>query len=254
MSTKVFSWPPVGVVGHEWTESAPVEGSRSLITGREYLSAAQRIRRLATFVVAGIGRNRSHAGYMEMLKRHLAGVHAVRLYSLPINWHVRADDGLAALQSQPVAWTEAGDPLAWTAGGEPLYWFSGAYLTGTTENDGVWSSITVTGLPPKSVAARPGEFLTIFSDHEDDEGFTAQATRLETSDGSGVARIRVFETLPALTDARVNLRTRATGVFKPVAYPRAVQPLSGDWSYTWQFREIFEDEVDGGFVERNPWG
>ena len=249
---KVFAWPPVGVVGAEWTELAPVETSRSLVTGAEYLSAAQRVRRVASLEVSALACGEMGAGFMEMLKRHLAGVHLVRLNSYPINWRVPASLAAATRQSNQILWTAAAADLDWTAGGAPLGWFTGAILTGTTGTADGWPIVTVSGLPPLTVVARPGEFVTAFADIDDLTGTTVQVTAPAKSNASGVAAIRLFEALPAGTDVRVNVGGSDTAVFRPIGYPRAMQPVSGDWIYAWQFREVFEDEVDE-FVEVNPW-
>ncbi|MEC9433869.1 MAG: hypothetical protein VYD87_13280 [Pseudomonadota bacterium] len=246
--TNVIAWPPVNIVGAEWTEIAPVERSASLVTGREYLSATKRIRRLASLDVSAIGSDASGAGYMEMLKRLLAGEHAVRLHSMPINWHVAAPQNLTAWQSQRISWTESGEPLDW----EALAWFSGAFFTASTSISGGWQVVEISGLPPSSRIATPGEFMTVFDDMADDVGHVVQVLAPAQSDESGNATVRVFETLPSITGGRVNLKSQATGVFRPVTYPRSVQPLGGDWTYSWEFREIFEDEVDE-FVEVDPW-
>lgn len=250
MSINVIAWPPVGVVGTEWTEEAPVERSRSLLTGADYVSTRGRIRRLAALDVSALSRGRSGAGYMEMLKRHLAGgIHAVRLYSYPVNWHLDALDDTWR-QSEPIDWTSGGAALSWTSGGSALSWYSGTVLTGTTGTDGDgWPIVTVSGLPVNKLVARPGEFVTAFDDRTEHR---AQVTAEARSDGSGQAVIRLFDALPALTDARVNIGTSDTGVFRAVQLPRAAQPLAANWTYSWQFREIFADEV-GGFEEVDPW-
>lgn len=246
MTIRVIAWPPVGVTGTEWTEEAPVERSRSLITGADYVSTRGRIRRLAALDVSALARGRSGAGYMEMLKRHLAGgVHAVRLNSYPVNWHFDALDD-SWRQSDAITW----DGLSWTSGGSDLSWYSGTVLTGTTGTDSNgWQIVTVAGLPANKLVARPGEFVTLFDDGTERR---AQVTAEARSDSAGQAVVRTFETLPALTDARVNLGTSDTGVFRAVELPRAKQPLGANWTYSWQFREVFADEV-GGFTEVDPW-
>lgn len=109
----VYAWPPVGVVGHEWTEHAPVNRSRSILTGRRYVSAAQRKRRLAALNVSALARGRSGAGYMEVLKRLLAGgENLVRLNSYPVNWW---------LDTQRLARLRLSDPVGWTAPGMPMW-------------------------------------------------------------------------------------------------------------------------------------
>ena len=79
-----------------------------------------------------------------------------------------------------------------------------------------------------------------------------QVTRPAESDDMGRARVAVFESVADYTQVYLIFGARATGVFRPVSYPRAVQPSIGAWSYDWQFREVFADEV-GGFQEVNPW-
>lgn len=246
MSIDVIAWPPVGVVGSEWTEDAPVQQSRSIITGASYLSAHQRVRRLVALNVSALARGRSGAGYMEMLKRHLAGgIHAVRLHSYPVNWHLETADETWR-QSTPIEWTG----LSWTSGGGALSWYSGTLLTGTTGTDGAgWNIVTVNGLPADRLVARPGEFVTIY---DGATPYRAQVTAEAVSDGAGQAVIRLFDALPALTGARINLGTSDTGVFRAESLPRAVQPLSANWTYSWEFREVFADEV-GGFTEVDPW-
>lgn len=248
----VYAWPPVGVVGSEWTEESPVQVSRSIVTGADYTSLALRKRRLATLEVSALAKGRSGAGYMEILKRFLEGRHAVRLNSYPINWHLDAMNP-GARASTPLFWSDGGVDLEWTDGGTELLWYDGTLLTGTTGTDASgFSIITVSGLPVNTLVARPGEFLTAFGDEDDTTGTTAQIVNEVTSNGSGVAAIRIFTALPAMTDVRVNIGTSDTGVFKPVQIPRAVQPVGGSWTYSWQFREVFSDEV-GGFTEVDPW-
>lgn len=251
MTIKVYAWPPVAVTGSEWTEEAPVQVSRSLVTGAEYRSAVQRKRRLATLQVAGLGlAGNMNAGYVEMLKRFLGGVHAVRLRSYPINWWLDAQRNRAQLQKQELEWTASGLDLDWTSGGAPLIWYTGVPLTGTIGTADGWDIVTVTGLPPNMLVARPGEFVTARSSPTD-EGTTAQVVAPARSDASGVAVIRLFE--PLAYGGTIELGASDTGVFYPVGpYPRSVQPVSSNWHYDWSFREVFEDEV-GGFEEIDPW-
>mgnify|MGYP007032572133 CR=1 FL=1 len=253
MSVKVYAWPPVGVVGGEWSEVAPVEISRSPLTGREFVSAAQRRRRVAALNVSALSRGRSGAGYMEMLKRLLGGVHLVRLTSTPINWHLDHQAEASWRQSFRLYWEAGGDDLAWQMGGSALYWYTGAYLTGTAATDGPWPAVLVSGLPPRAKVARPGEFIDAFLGESDVSGARAQVLREAFSNDHGQALIRLYEPLPGWVDgARVNLGTSNSAVFRPLEYPRAIQPLGEDWNYSWTFREVFADEV-GGFDEIDPW-
>lgn len=246
---KVFAWPPVGVTGAEWTEEAPVSISRSLLTGAERVSAAQRIRRLVTLAVPGFGRTAWQAGYMEMLKRYLAGVHLVRLYSYPVNWHLDVvDDDWR--RSNPLVWFNDGNELPWQS--PYVRFYSGVRLTGSVSWIANKPVALVSGLPPRRLVARPGEFITFFSGNSDTTGATVQIAAPAMSDEEGNAVIRLFESPGEFENVRINLGVCDTGVFRPVRYPRAVQPVSGDWVYTWEFREVFEDETDG-FEEIDPW-
>jgi hypothetical protein len=256
MTAKVFAWPPVSAIGSEWTEIAPIQVSRSMITGAERVSAFQRKRRLASISVPGLGMNHHDGGYMEMLKRYLAGVNLVRLHSYPVAWHLRKPDRIMARGKVftnigqtyvevfglhpsvdvcrpgdfltlfiPPAGTTLDDPLPWRNGANPLDWF----VDDTSEPDA----------------------LTWYSGNPD-FGTTVQVTQPVISDDTGRAVVPIFETVADFENIHLIFGSRATGVFRPVSYPRAVQPSSGAWSYDWQFREVFADEV-GGFLEVNPW-
>lgn len=216
----VYAWPPVGVTGHEWTEEAPVNTSRSLLTGARFVSAAQRKRRLVTMNVSSLARGRSGAGYVEVLKRLLAGgENLVRLHSYPIN-----------------SW---GDAVLYTG-----------TLGATAGTSGGFEILTVTGLPPETLVARPGTFLTYYSPPEELVGETVMVMTEAMSDESGIAVIRLMSGLAG--SGRVEIGTRDTGVFEAVDMPRAVQPVAGDWSYQCSFREVFADEV-GALTEVDPW-
>lgn len=252
MTVKVIKWPPVGAIGAEWTEVAPVQISRSMVTGAERVSAFQRKRRMVSISVPAIGENMYDAGYMEMLKRELEGIHLVRLESYPINWHLdfiekgirrgdvytdlgktyvivyglkpnslvaRPADFMRLFLSDPdgpeqntLPWQNSNDPLTWQNNGQPLTWFYGADYAGTS----------------------------------------VQVTAPVTSDEDGRAVIPIFETIPDQTQIYLKFGASDTGAFRPMQYPRSVQPVSGNWSYDWEFREVFSDEV-GGFLEVDPW-
>jgi hypothetical protein len=257
VTAKVIAWPPVGAVGVEWTEIAPVQISRSMVTGAERVSAFQRKRRAATLSVAAVGRTAYDAGYMEMLKRFLEGVHLVRLNSYPVAWHldrperkfcrgdVYTDQGQTFVRVYglkpntqvcrpadfltlflPNGETTDLNPFAWQDGDDPVEWF----VDDTTSPDNLsWFSGTPYG------------------------GTVIQVTRPVISDSSGWADVPVFESVANQTQIYLVFGSCATGAFRPLEYPRAVQPQSGNWTYDWQFREVFADEV-GGFTEVNPWG
>lgn len=249
----VYAWPPVGVVGTEWTEEAPVQRSRSILTGKDYVSAYARKRRKVTLTVSALSLNRSGAGYSEMLKRYLdGGIHAVRLNSYPINWWQDASVLDPDRRSDYLFWENAGQDIDWTNNDLPLYWFTGPILVGDVTGSAGSRVLTVGGLPPNTIIARPGDFVTIYQAITVPEGQQAQIISESKTDADGVAVIRTFEDLNLGSDVRVSIGSSATGVFRAEKMPRAVQPLNSNWTYTWQFREIFEDEV-GGFTEVDPW-
>lgn len=255
MSIKVFAWPPVAPRRWEWTIEDPVQSSSSIITGAEYLSAAQRRRRLATVEVSGL-RDGMGAGYMESLKELMRGrINAVRLTSYPINRHLTATHEQWTRKSEPIAWTDGDVALDWTADTTDLLWLYGRMLRGSsgTDSDG-WPVLTVSGLKPNVLVARPSEFLTIYATESDTEGTICRVLAPAMSRSDGVAVIRLHSDPGVVSDARVSIGTSETGVFRAVTIPRAIQPAMGDWTYSWAFREIFEDEVGaGGFTEVNPW-
>lgn len=241
----VYAWPPVGVVGSEWSEIAPVRRSQSMLTGADYMSTVQRRRRVATLEVSALARGRSGAGYSEALKRLLdGGVNAVRLHSYPINWHLDAVRN--ELQSSPLHWTTNGTDLEWEDDGTELLWFTGAGLQGTVGTEGGWDVVHITGAPANTLLIRPADFVRVYGAEEG----VAQAVTEAHSDANGEATIRLFDPLP--NDGVVSLGDRESIVARPVSIPRAVQPHASNWSYTWEFREIFSDEV-GGFNEVDPW-
>ena len=248
MTIKVFAWPPVGANGWEWTEVAPITSSRSLTTEREFTATSGRKRRMASLSVSAMSANGAGAGYMEMMKRLLEGVNAVRLRSKPINSQ-KYSSKIGGVT--PVRWTADDTQLDWTAGASDLLWFSGTVFLATTTTSGGYPAVSVTGLPPSTLVARPGEFIRLFADSNGGE-HVSQVLAPAYSDENGAALIKVLDALPSLTEVPVNFGDRASAVFKPISYPRAVQPVRGDWTYDWQFREVFADEV-GGFEEVDPW-
>ena len=254
MAVDVYGWPPVGTLGHDWTIDAPTDSSVSPLTGFERISANQPERRMASLVVSSLGLGRMGAGYVESLKRLLKGrQHLVRLTSYPVNWYLDAAVDAGFRQSQRINWTADGVELGWTDGAVPLHWYDGSILQATdvslTSNG--FPAVRVTGLPPSRMVARPGEFVTVFADVDDTTGTTVQVMAPAMSGADGAATIRLFEALPNV--GRINLGTSETRVFRPVGdLPRSMQPLNADWTYSWEFREVFPTEV-GGFTEVPLW-
>lgn len=240
----VYAWPPVGLLAAEWSMTAPVATSRSLVTGGEFVSAAQRRRRVATLEVSALALGRNGAGYMEVLKRLLdGGVHLVRLTSTPINWHLDAVAEDAA-RPRPMTWIVPPGGIGWEVPPGGIDWWTSGPSIGTAGTVDGWPVVTVTGLPPGRMIARPGEFVTLGD-------ATAMVLRPAWSDDAGEAVIRLVTPLEG--DGPCIVGARETAVFAADAMPRAMQPLGQNWSYQWQFTQVFEDEGRGPFVEVDPW-
>ncbi|MEH7827103.1 hypothetical protein [Gemmobacter denitrificans] len=255
----VYAWPPVGILSLGLTEDAPTDVQRSLITGKRYVSASRRKRRVVKLTASALARGRSGAGYMENLKTLLdGGVHLVRLDIGYINWWLdRRPQELVggqyrnALYSDPVTWTTETDPsLSWTNGGDAVTWFTGRVLQGTAGTAGGWNVLTVTNAPPSRLIARPGDFVTLYSPISATTGNRARVMTEAYSDASGNATIRLMTALSG--SGRVNIGTADEGVFEVVEFPDVQQPVAGDWVFPWAFREVFEDETDT-WTEVNPW-
>ncbi|WP_108500531.1 hypothetical protein [Paracoccus indicus] len=252
MSIFVYPWPPVGAVGSEWTSDQPVSRLRSGITGRDVMQASQRRRRMATLIVSSLANGRAGAGYCEMLKQLLdGGVHAVRLQSSPINWWLdELDRQSPELNPTLMTWQRPPEAIAWQQDGAPITWVvGGSVLGGTPTTSGPWGYLPVTGLPPGVTVARPGDFIRITSMSDPGIWEIARVMRPATTNGAGAVTLKLDRT-PTIAGGRVNMAGQDEGVFRVEGdLPRAVQPVSGDWQYSWTFREIFADEV-GGFEER----
>lgn len=245
---KVIAFPPVGAVGTMWTPQAPVQRSQGLISGKRYVSRFGRERIMASVRVSALSKNRSGAGFSEMLKRHLdGGVNLVRLESYPINWHLDYLPGAEIRGGQLVEWTSNGADLNWQNAGQPLYWFNGVVLTGVS--DGL--TLTVSNLPPNKIVARPSDFIKAYTDSIG--AFSEAIVETEArSNADGVAVIKLFAPLPAGAYNRVNIGESVSRVLEATDMPMVAQPFAQNWSYEWSFREVFEDETDG-FDEVNPW-
>lgn len=246
--TNVYAWPPVGLTGWEATRLDPVSRSESLIDGRARTSSAGRARRLATAIVPGINKDQSGAGYVENLKRLLAGgEHLVRVPWRSAIWFLA--DRPPGLVTQRLLFTSGEVDLEFTSGGVDLLFGTGVNMIGAPATDDGWDAITVTGLPPNTIVARPSDTIEV-RDETTEELRTVLA--LARSDGSGEAVIRILGGPITLT-GHVSIGTEEQVLLEALGMPRAVQPLDGDWSYTWNFREVFADEY-GSLTELNPWG
>lgn len=257
MPINVFPWPPVGVVAAEWTSIAPVARLRSGLTGSDVMQASQRKRRVATLEVSALANGRMGAGYCEILKELLeGGIHAVRLLSSPINWHLDELDRRRLIPAGgPLAFLAGSgpDPLTWRAGSgpNPLRLFTSSVATaGSVTFFGAGHAwMWVKGLPPTTMVGRPGDFIRIYDLADSSVFETLRLLRPAVTNSSGAVQLSLA-TRPTISGGRVVMAAQDEAVFRVDGpLPRAVQPATGDWRYSWSFREVFADEV-GGFTER----
>jgi hypothetical protein len=248
--TEVIAWPPFQLTGWELAEVYPQSRSVGLIEGRSRTSSAQRARRVATANVTGIGTDLAGAGYVRMLNRMWAGgPQLVRVQARSALWWLY--QGQYDLRADILEWTDGGTELLWTAGSAGLLWNEGEYaLSGEPSTDGGWHSLTVTGLPPSRIVARPSEIISVTDGVSTEAAYALRVTR---SDAAGRATIRTDKASAFTLSGLVGIGNRENIVFEAVSVPRTVQGLSGSFGFQWDFREVFEDEYADGWSEVDPW-
>ncbi len=248
--TYVIAWPPFELTGWELAEIYPQSRSVGLIDGRPRTSSAYRGRRVATASITGIGKQKAGAGYVRMLNRTWSGKpNLVRVDCLSTIWYL-ARGGLD-LRNNVLEWTDAGTDLLWTVGDTALIWGDGPYaLEGVPGTDGDWFALTVTGLPPSRIVARPSELISV-TDGVTTE--TAYVLTVARSDAAGMATIRTDKATAFSITGLASIGQRESIVFEAQGVPRSVQGITGTFGYQWDFREVFEDEYPDGWTEVNPW-
>lgn len=252
MARIVYAFPPVRVMAWNWVWIAPVNRSQSFFTGREFVSAAQRKRRAATLEISAAGCQSTGAGYMENLRMLIAGgENLVRLRSRPIN-RLRSDlDLKGRRQSELVSWVSVDDPSVEWSDGDPVPWLTGVVISGVSITDSSgFPALRISGGPPNTLIARPGEFLTLFESSGAPEGVTARVMTAARTDAAGGCDIRLMSALSGA--GRVNIGTSESAIFRVVDLSESVQPRFGDWTYSMRCEEVFADEV-GALSEVDPW-
>jgi len=250
MTVNVIKWPPFQLTGWELADVFPQSRSVGLIEGRARTSSAQRARRVATANVSGIGTDLDGAGYVRMLNKQWAGApNLTRVVCLSSLWYLSRIG--QDLRNTILTWTDSGTELVWTEGGTDINWGDGDYaLSGAPVTDSGYYGLTVSGLPPSQVIARPSELISV-TDGSTTE--TAYVLKTATSDAAGVATIRTDKAAAFTLTGLVSIGHGEEIVFEAADVPRSVQTASGTFGFTWDFREVFSDEYAGGFVEVNPW-
>jgi hypothetical protein len=243
----VIAWPPVGLTGYMIARADSPSVSRGLLTNARRTTASQARRRAITAVVAGIGTQAAGAGYMAELEEQTdAGRHLLRINARSAIWHLASAE--YGFRNRLMTWLDGSTDMVWTSGGADLLWGDGEYpLSGVPGTADGWPILTVSGLPPSRIAVRPHERVTV-TDGVTIEG--ARALRVTSSDGSGVAVIRLSAALTL--SGLVSIGETESIVCEVLEWPRAVQPLAQEWALSCGLREVFEAETDG-FVEVDPW-
>ncbi|WP_422073861.1 hypothetical protein [Tranquillimonas rosea] len=244
---KVVAWPPVGLTAWELTKHHPTSRSRNVFGGPDRISSSGRTRYLATATVTGIGVDAASAGYVEMLKDQLAfGPQLVRVPSMAPLWHLHARG--RNLINLMLGWETDVADILWTDGGETLTYSTNLAMDGTATTDDGWPAVRVTGIPAGTIV-RPSEYVVIRNQAGGEE--TRRVLTLARANAIGEAVIRVDRAFTL--DGLVSVGERKDIVFQALNSPRAVQPVSGSWSFEWQFREVFETEYPSGFEDVDPW-
>lgn len=242
----VYAFPPVAVAARYWTLEQPVSRSRSLITGSSYVSAAGRKRILAGFDIAGWPKY--SAGYLEALWRFLdGGVHLVRLNSCRIPHGNTVSNRLRG--GEYIEWQVPPSEITWLTTATGIEWFNGAVLHYTITSQDGQPAVRVEGLPPNSIVALPGEFITVWIGNRTETHMIVA----EAKSGSGGVAVITLLTAPS-GPGQISVGGRETGVFELASeWPRVMNRNRFPESYGIEFRQVFEDER-GPFVEKNPWG
>ncbi|WP_422074084.1 hypothetical protein [Tranquillimonas rosea] len=246
---KVVAWPPVGLTAWELTKHHPIGRSRSYFGKPSRISGAGAARYLATATVTGIGADAASSGYVEMLKDQLGfGPQLVRVPSMAPLWHLHARGRY--LVSRILGLTAGGDGWMLTTNTRDTFVSDNLNTYGTPTTDNGWPAVRVEGLPPGAVI-RPSEFIVMRNGEDGVADEPRRVLTLARADAFGWATIRLDQAFTF--SGLVSIGERRDVVFQALDIPRAVQPVSGSWSFEWRFREVFEHEFSDGFQEVDPW-
>lgn len=248
----IVAWPPVASIARGFTLDQPAGRDESVITGEAFVSVTQAARRLGVVEVSGAGCHGTSGGYVEMFKQALrGGLNLTRVTITASAWY-REILPLRGLRGQyDVTWRNASGAVTWENDDGEVRWVAGVALTGVAGTIAGAHYIEVSGLPPSRIVAWPSEAVQTTSLG----GTVALAHVLRTahSDADGVARIFVDA---ALVSGAVIIGFAETGVFEVtnLSTIRPVQPRFGDWTVTFDLREVLPGERRlVGAVEVNPW-
>lgn len=243
----VIAWPRVGLVGWEIARIDRANVEYGLLTNVRRTSAPEVRRRELVANVSALSLGASGSGYMaELIEQLDGGRHLIRINARSSIWYLR--DAARTYANTLIGWTAGSSELLWTDGVLDMSYIDGMYpLYGVPGSSAGRPILTVSGFPPNVVVCRPSERLAVT---DGDATEQARVVNIARSNGAGVA---VLQLASAITiSGLVSLGVRESIVCAAVDIPRAVQPMRGDWSYTWRLREVFAAET-GAWVEVDPW-
>ncbi|CUH66807.1 hypothetical protein TG4357_02651 [Thalassovita gelatinovora] len=238
----VYSWPPVGLIGHAHTISRPVQMVRDL-KGTPVFSQSEPTRRQVSAMVSGVAFRGESGGYIEALKAILDGKEPfVRMKPKPRHWW-RLGHRLGVRGQQQVNFVAGPVDALLKDGAITVNLVAGDEIIGTAGING-FDYLDCTGFAPNTLVALPSEAVSV-------DGHTARCIGRYQSDATGAARIYLDAALPS---GSVVIGREESIAFYIEEFPSASQPLSGGYSYDFQLTEIFEDEYPDGFTEVDvPW-
>jgi hypothetical protein len=223
-----------------------------MITGAEFVSASQRRRRVASIEVSSrFSPHSAGRGYMVALKRLLqGGVNLVRLHYTQFNWEC-LDIAQNERAGGFIQWSGPPQDIDWLGPPQEIQWSWGTILSFTPTTDGGFPAIEVSGFTPGSLVALPGEYVVIYANNDDHVGTSVMVLAPAVTNAGGAAVIRLTDEPPA--GSRVSIGGADTGVFRATELPRSSETMAGDFTYSWNFEEVFADEGRGPFEEVDPW-
>jgi len=239
---EVIAWPPLGITAYEHTLTRPVQRDTGL-AGEPYLSQSLKTRRTYVARTSGIGGDRFGAGYVEILKHLLDGKLAlVSVPTLPRVW-MGAVRAMADRGADQITWVTPPNAVTWS-NGATVKWIDRNQIVAVSGLDRAgFAYIDCTGLPVSQTVAAPGEAVSV-------AGETAYVLRPAKSNAEGEARVYLTSPLPS---GNVRIGVIEVRTFEIPEFPRAQQPVNGDFFYEFQMREAFDDDFDTPLEVINPW-
>jgi hypothetical protein len=222
--TTIYAAPPWRILSQTWGEEAPVRVSRSLFSAARHVTSAGPRRRVVALEVAALDSGaRDGAGLSTSMARLLdGGVNLVRLPLPGVNWHLDAPP--------------------------PPHDLAGAAWVATVTTLGGFAALRLTGRTPGAVVCRAYDLIGVYVSGA--LAGTARAVKTVTAGIDGVAIIPLFSALPA---GVVRVDAPATMVCEALQIPDSAQPLGGQWSLVWRFREVLAGEFPDDAPEVDPW-